>query len=205
MPFTELNDIAIHEAGHVIVCFLMSDLARLHLVTIDAEHGKTFDPNSDGGLVYKYLKQPKDLDFLELDQFCLLHLAGLAADLVNEQEGPPSWEYFLSEEFFLKINQFYYQGDMISFSSTFDRLIGVLQVAPQHYNLISIQLLVNIFSNRELLEVLLALREFIDRSKTIDGEALTKFLNDSYLSEYKRNVWPDVKEMRRKLFVLPNT
>lgn len=201
MPLTKPNDIAIHEAGHILICYLMNDLAELHFVTIDAEYGKTIDKYSDGGLVFKYINHPDNLNFFELDQFCLLHLSGLAADLVNEHDGKISQEYFGSRDFFSKIGQFYYQGDMISFNTIFSKFQNELQVSPRYYNYISISLLTNMLSDMYVIKVLLDLRKFIWKYKTIDGKFLYDFLNNTYLREFSNNYWLEIKEIRKKLFI----
>ncbi len=97
MALLQPNDIAIHEAGHVLICYLLSDIIELYKVTIDKEFSKSIDKYSDGGIIYKYIKHPKLLNFLELDQLCLFHLGGLAADIVNDHNGKINKEFFLNK------------------------------------------------------------------------------------------------------------
>lgn len=200
MALTIIDDIAIHEAGHVLVTYLMSDLAELHEVTIDEEYSKTMDENSGGGLKYKYLKPPTALHFLELDQFCLSYLGGLAADLVNEHEGVVNPDLFSTQNFIEKISHFHYQGDMIALNNKFTLLRKNLQVLPQYYNFISIYLLTDFLSRKEVLQVLLEVRNLIDQNKTVDGTHLRNYLDKSYIANYKTTIWPKVKENRKNLF-----
>jgi len=100
MALLQSNDISIHEAGHVLICYLMSDLIELYSVTVDEKFSKTIDKNSDGGLLYRYIKHPELLHFLDLDQFCLLNLGGLAADIVNEHNGKVENEFFFNKRIY---------------------------------------------------------------------------------------------------------
>lgn len=202
MALTIIDDIAIHEAGHVLVTYLMSDLAELHEVTIDEEYSKTMDEHSGGGLKYKYLNHPSILHFLELDQFCLSYLGGLAADLVNEHDGIVNPEYFSTQHFIEKISHFHYQGDIIAFDNKFILLRKNLQVMPQYYNHISIYFLTDFLSRKEVLKVLLEIRNLIDQAKTVSGSYLLTHLDQSYLAIYKATIWPKVKENRKNLFAL---
>lgn len=202
MALTIIDDIAIHEAGHVLVTYLMSDLAELHEVTIDEEYSKTMDENSGGGLKYKYLKPPTALHFLELDQFCLSYLGGLAADLVNEQEGVVNPDLFSTQDFIKKISHFHYQGDMIAFNEKFFFFLKNLRASPQEYNFFSLYFLTDFFSRKEVLKVLLEIRHLIDQAKTVSGSDLLTHLDQSYLATYKETIWPKVKENRKKLFAL---
>ncbi|WP_294217995.1 hypothetical protein [uncultured Chryseobacterium sp.] len=200
MEILEKNDIAMHEAGHVLICYLMNDLVELYNVTIDEELSKTIDDHSDGGVLFKYLKHPGNLNYLELDQFCLFNLAGLAADIVNENNGKVNEEYFFSEKFLLKINHYYYQGDISAFNRSFIQFENILKVTPQIYNYITISLLVNIFAETNILEILLKTREIIESNKTIKGETLTHFLDKTYIKGYRCNYWKNVKNIRKNLF-----
>lgn len=200
MALLQPNDIAIHEAGHVLISYLMSDLVELHSVTIDEKYSKTINEYSDGGLLYRYIKHPKILHFLELDQFCLLHLGGLAADIVNEHNGKVDKGFFLTEEFIMKIQHYHYQGDMIAFNNNFRQIHRMLKVSPQYYNYISINLLTNIFSDSDVLKILLDIRELIEYSKTIEGKILIDFLDQSYIRDYRHNYWVNIKDIRKNLF-----
>jgi len=200
MAVTEPNDLAIHEAGHALIYYLMSDLVEIFCITIDLEYSKSIDKHSDGGVVYKYLKHPTLLNFLELDQFCLSCIGGLAADLVNEHDGKIDNEYFYSDAFPLKIGHFHYQGDMIAFHNKFMKLNRLLKVTPQYYNFISIQLVTNLFSDKEVLKVLISVRNLILEYKILTGQVLKNYLEATYLSEWKKNHWEKIKEDRKRLF-----
>lgn len=200
MDFLEQDDIAMHEAGHILLCYLMNDLVELYNVTIDKELSKTIDNHSDGGVLYKYLKHPKELHYLELDQFCLLNLAGLAADIVKEHNGKVSKEYFLSKKFILKISHHHYQGDMIAFNNNFVQFQNILKITPQDYNYKSISLLINMFSEIRILEILLKTKEIIEFNKTVKGENLIDFFDKTYMSDYRYNYWKSIKNNRKNLF-----
>ena len=200
MALLQSNDISIHEAGHVLICYLMSDLIELYSVTVDEEFSKTIDKNSDGGLLYKYIKYPKLLHFLDLDQFCLLNLGGLAADIINEHDGKVENEFFSTKEFIKKIEHYNYQGDMIAFNDHFAQIYRRLKVSPQYYNHNSITLLTNMFSNDNILQNLLGIREIIADFKTVKGKILNDFLDQSYFKEYKFYYWEKIKEARKELF-----
>lgn len=195
------NDIAIHEAGHVLICYLMNDIIELYHVTIDEEFSKTIDTYSDGGLLYRYLKNPNLLDFLELDQFSLLHLAGLAADIVNELDGKVENNFFSTNEFINKINHFNYQGDMMAFSNNFEQFHEKLKVTPQYYNYNSIKLLVDLFMNENIQKLLIEIREIINFNKTLNGKVLTDFLDNSFFRNYKLDNWIEIKKSRKDLFI----
>lgn len=200
MPLTVTSDISIHEAGHVILVYLMSDFLELYHVTIDEEFSKKNDIHSEGGVLYKYLTHPKNLQIPQLDQLCLFNLAGLAADLVNEHEGAVEQKYFGTHDFLSKIGHFHYQGDIIAYNHSFNRLIRSLQVSPQYYNAISIYFLTDFFSRKEVLPILLAIKDLIDQSKTVYAIELNNFLDQSYIGTYKTTTWPKVKDDRQNLF-----
>lgn len=200
MPLTKMSDIAMHEAGHTLIIYLMSDLVELYHVTIDEEYSKTIDKHSGGGVLYKHLKSPEKLQPLERDQFCLSFLGGLAADLVNEHNGAVAREYLFSEHFPAKIEHFHYQGDMIAYDLHFSLFQRMLKVEPAHYNFISIYFLTEFFSRAEILPVLLAVRDLIEKSKTVSGYELNTFLDQSYLGNWKATIWQKVKDDRKILF-----
>lgn len=200
MALTKPNDIAIHEAGHVLISYLMSNLVEIHCVTIDTEYSKAIDEYSDGGLVFKYIKSSTLLNYLDLDQFCLLNLAGLAADLINEHNGKITNDYFFTEKFPEKIQHFNYQGDMIAFNNHFHKLREKLRFPPSHYNYLSIKLLIELFSNTNVLRILIEVRDLVEGYKTIDGRTLVDYLDFSYLRNWKISNWQKIKDARKDLF-----
>ncbi|HCD9236613.1 TPA: hypothetical protein NEG48_003651 [Elizabethkingia anophelis] len=200
MALTKHNDVSMHEAGHILIGYLMNDLIQLYYVTIDEGLSKTIDEHSDGGLKYKYLKNPQMLHYWELDQFCLFDLGGLAADIVNEHNGKVDESFFLTKEFIAKIQHYQYQGDMINFSNRFNQFHKMLKVLPEYYNYISMSLLTQIFSNSTVLKSLLEVRELIECYKTVEGRSLTDFLDDTYIREFRCNDWKNIKYIRKELF-----
>lgn len=201
MALTKLNDIAIHEAGHVLINYLMSDLVEIKWVTIDANHSKRVDESSDGGLFYQYLKHPNSLNILDMDQFCLSYLSGLAADLVNEHDGSITDDYFYTDAFPLKVQHYNYQGDMIAFNNFFYHLVPMLKVSPAQYNYESIKFLTGLFSSPEIVKALIGVRDLIEDSQTVPGIHLNNFLDLTYFGDWKKNLWKSFKENRKKLFV----
>ncbi len=85
----------------------------------------------------------------------------------------------------MKIEHYYYQGDMTAFINTFAQFHKILKVSPEYYNYKSISLLTDMFSNKDILESLLEIRELIANLKIVEGELLNQFLNQSYIRDYK--------------------
>jgi len=108
--------------------------------------------------------------------------------------------FFSTKEFINKIEHYNYQGDMIAFNNHFDQIHRRLQVSPQYYNHNSIILLTNMFSNNDILQNLLGIREIIADSKTVKGKILKDFLDQSYFRDYKFYYWENIKKARKELF-----
>ncbi|WP_262150740.1 hypothetical protein [Chryseobacterium foetidum] len=169
-------------------------------VTIDTDYSQEFSLYSDGGMLYKFIKHPDSLNPYENDLFCLSQLAGLAADIVNEHDGDVSEEYFLTEDFSNKISHIHYYGDIMAHTRFQKPLLDWLQIPITVYNQISVMLLANLFSNDQILPSLLHVRNQLEEQKTILGNSLTSFLDQTALAEYKKSSWQDVKEIRKRLF-----
>jgi len=200
MASTQPNDLAILEAGHAIFGYLIDVLMEIWHVTIDNDFSRQINPLSDGGIFFRYIKNPDNLHHFDRDQFCLSNLSGLAADIVNEYDGKIPEGFFDSATFLSKLSLSYYIGDLKSFNAFFQGLQSRLMYLPFTYNQTSIKLLTNIFSNEKILPVLLSIREVIDKQKTIERKDLYELLDKSYLSEFKKSSWLNVKEVRKKLF-----
>ncbi|MBW8522151.1 hypothetical protein K0U91_06680 [Chryseobacterium chendengshani] len=193
MALTKLNDVAFYEAGHALLSYLFSDIIEIHHVTIDPEYSKTFDIHSDGGVLFKHLINPENLNQFEIDLLCLSFLAGLAADLINEHNGTVSENFFYSPEFSRKIQHHNYQGDMIIHSNFFNQIEDQVKIPRSEYNYLSLKLLLTIFSDEKIQEDLINLRNLLEKSKTLEGKTLRSYLDGSYiilesenLERYKR-------------------
>lgn len=200
MALTIPNDIAIHEAGHAVFCYLIPELMEIQHVTINTDYSQEFSPYSDGGMLYKFIKHPDSLNPYENDLFCLSQLAGIAADIVNEHDGDVTEEYYTSEDFSDKISHVHYYGDFMAHTQFQKSLVDWLQVPIWRYNQISVMLLVNLFSDGQILPCLLQVRNQLHHSKTILGDSLTSFLDQTDLAAYRKSSWQDVKEIRKRLF-----
>gem|GEM_PF-2198055 len=101
------------------------------------------------------------------------------------------------QDFPEKISHYHYQGDIIAFDNKFILLRKNLQLMPQYYNHISIYFLTVFLSRKEVLKVILEIRNLINKAKTVSGSDLLTHLDQSYLATYKATIWPKVKENRK--------
>jgi hypothetical protein len=67
-------------------------------------------------------------------------------------------------------------------SDFFNKIHDKVKMHRSEYNYSSLNLLLAIFSNENIQQDLIKLRNFLERLKTIDGKAFRRVLDSSYIS-----------------------
>ncbi len=73
---------AFHESGHCLIAMLFDDELDIKSVTIDKESLKTIDPSNNGGLVFRWKKEPLNTDYNAVDKIALISLAGICTTTI---------------------------------------------------------------------------------------------------------------------------
>jgi len=202
MAITRINDTSLHEAGHCFIAYLASDFFELEFVTADSAIAKKQDITSLGGIKGKLTKDGELLETLEYDLMVLMALAGMAVDDINHSNGIINDEFYDNGIFVGKLKSNKYSGDVETMYPSLQRLETRLKVNQREYTISCQKLLYELFSTEPTKSILFSLRDLIDNAteKTVLGNDIATFLNDSGLNDWKEDKWIVISDERLNMF-----
>ena len=199
MAITTINDTAFHEAGHSLITYLNDDFFYFEYVTIDKDFSKIHNNRSIGGIKGRLLKEPNKLSLVEHDKLCICSLAGLAADDINHNNGKISEEFYKNSIWAEKMSSNKYLGDKYILGNHFSMLSKDLIVEQRVYTKSCQELLYKMFTDENILTILLDLRNLIFDAKTIRGDKIKIFLDSTSLKSWKKKNWGGNFATRKKI------
>lgn len=202
MPLTTFNDTAIHEAGHGIIAYLAPETFVLEFITANEYLSRQQDSSSLGGLKGHLVKDGETLSFQERDIMILMCLAGMAADDINHCESKLTEQLYDNAVYAGKMNSKKYSGDARLILPHLQRIVPLLKVEQRTYTKSCQTFLHELFTTDWIKTLLLDLRNELANApgKTLTGDQIDTFLNNTPLKKWKSDVWPGIIESRRAAF-----
>lgn len=202
MALTLYNDTAFHEAGHGIIAYLAPETFVLEFITVNEYLSRQQDSSSLGGLKGHLVKDGETLSFQERDIMILMCLAGMAADDINHCECRLTSQLYENSIFAEKMNSKKYSGDTRLILPHLQRIVPLLKIEQRTYTKSCQKLLHELFTTDSIKTILLDLRNELANApgKTLTGDQIATFLDNSPLKKWKSDVWPRIIESRQAAF-----
>jgi hypothetical protein len=195
----QIDDIAYHECGHVVIASLFEDVFDIQFVTVDSAVSQSHDATTLGGMRGRLKNKPNSMSILEVDAFILIQLAGMCADDINNTRGKIPKNYYSQANWVDRFNRPRYGGDLELVGKFFPLIKDKVSVTWQDYVVNSIKALHEIFSNILLWESVSLLRSTLQKTGTLKSSEINKCLNNSDFIEYRNKNLDKLKMSRIKL------
>lgn len=197
-----MDDDYLHEAGHVLIARIFSDIFIIEYVTLDLETTKSIDKKSLGGLKGKISKPFANLNSAEHDSLILMMLGGLCADDINNSKSNITSEFYRSEIWTNKISAIRYEGDLELIGRHYQFIKEQLNIEWQSYIVHSMKLLHQIFGEEIVWKAIILLRNelFNSSKKTLSAIQIEEILVQSGFIKWLDENIEQIKSERIKLF-----
>lgn len=204
MALTFENDTALHEAGHSMIAYLISDIFEFQYVTSNESFSRAHDCSSIGGLKGKLKKEGDELTFEDCDKMFLLFLAGFIADEINNCNGNIEESFYDNSVWSAKMNSIKYSGDVKNYVPFLYKVQEQFRVNQRDYTKSCQKFLCDIFTTNWILDLLLNVRSLITSAneQTITGQEINQYLDTTSFKSWKNNEWNLMIEARKKEFCI---
>lgn len=204
MALTHENDTALHEAGHAIIAYLISDIFEFMYVTSNVNFSRAHDCTSKGGLRGRLIKGNDELTFEDCDKMFLLFLAGFVADEINNSNCNIEDSFYDNSVWATKMNSVKYSGDKENFIPFLALIQNKYGVQQRKYTICCQELLYDIFTTDWITNLLLEIRYMIEtaESQTVTGEEITRYLDATNLRSWKNTEWNSIVNSRKERFFI---
>lgn len=202
MALTYENDTALHEAGHAMIAYLISDVFEFQYVTSNENFSRSHDSTSKGGLKGKLRKDGNELTFEDCDKMILLFLAGFVADEINNCNCNIDESFYDNSIWAAKMESVKYSGDVYNYVPFLCKIQEEFKVNQRDYTKSCQKTLCDIFTTKWINDLLLNVRNIIEttENQTVTGEEITQYLDTTNLRNWKNTEWNSIIDSRKREF-----
>lgn len=202
MALTYENDTALHEAGHAIIAYLITDIFDFLYVTSNENFSRAHDYTSKGGLRGRLRKKTDELTFEDCDKIFLLFLAGFIADEINNYNCNIEESFYDNSVWAAKMKSVKYSGDVENYVLFLYIIQEKYKVPQRDYTKSCQNFLYDIFTTNWITHLLLDIKNLIEtvENQTITGEDIVQYLDSTKLKDWKEVEWNSVIQARMEEF-----
>jgi len=202
MALTFENDTALHEAGHAVIAYLISDIFEFQYVTSNLNFSRMHDSTSKEGLKGRLKKESYELTFEDCDKMFLLFLAGFIADEINNCDCNIEESFYDNSIWATKMSSVKYSGDVENYAPFLYIIQEKYKVPQRDYTKSCQKFLSGIFTTDWITSLLLDVKNMIEitENQTITGSEVAKYLDSTKLKNWKESEWRSEIEARKEKF-----
>jgi hypothetical protein len=197
--FVKNQDVAYHEAGHVVASKLFDEILKIAFATIDKVLSQEKDPKSLGGMSAKLKKTIADLTIYDKDKIILIMLAGICVDNIYQTEGAIKAKYYKNDTIHDLFENPAYEGDRDNALTWLYSLKGQIKPITSEYLRTTFEQLHNMFRDRLVWKTTVSIAEEMRAKKILYEHDINNIIANSKLLKFIKKKKNKILRQRGKL------